>query len=86
MPKANYDDMWFTDKSHVRAFRQGREGAWLTRRGFDGLYYPGECACKVDDLYPCGERQNCEPGVLKPCPETCGEHDWHIGKPEAENS
>lgn len=57
------------------------EAVWLRRRGFDGLYFPGECACKVDDLYPCGERQDgCKPGVLKPCPSDCGEHDWHIGE------
>jgi len=71
------DDMTFVDASHVRAFRRNREYRWLKRRGFDGLYFPGECACKVDDLYPCGERCDCKPGVLKPC--DCGEHDWHIG-------
>lgn len=76
----------FIDKSHERAFRRGKEGNWLTARGFDGLWNSdGDCACKVDDLYPCGERDNCKPGVLKPCPPDCAEHDWHIGpKPTAE--
>jgi hypothetical protein len=57
------------------------EARQLKRAGYDGLYYPGECACKADDLYPCGERQTeCRPGYLRPCPpDTCGEHDWHIG-------
>ena len=68
------------DKGHARSVRQGREGNWLIKRGFDGLYNPGECACLADDLYPCGERGECYPGVKKPCPEDCGEHDWHIGK------
>ncbi len=27
----------------------------LKRDGFDGLYYPGECACLSNDLAPCGE-------------------------------
>lgn len=67
------------DMSHARAIRLGKEASWLTLRGFDGLWSQGECACKVDDLYPCGERQNCQPGYLTTCPPTCGEHDWHIG-------
>lgn len=66
------------DKSHARAIRKGREANWLTRRGFDGLYCVGQCACRVDDLYPCGERQDCSPGVLMDC--DCGEGcGWHIG-------
>ena len=67
------------DKSHARAIRRGKESIWLTRRGYDGLWCQGECACKVDDLYPCGERQDCHPGYVTPCPPDCGEHDWHIG-------
>lgn len=43
----------------------------LKSGGFTGLYYPGECACTLDDLAPCGECQrdegeefinDCEPG------------------------
>lgn len=32
--------------------------AKLIDDGFNGLYYPGECACVVDDLAPCGETQD----------------------------
>lgn len=28
--------------------------AKLQVEGYDALYYPGECACSVDDLAPCG--------------------------------
>ena len=38
---------------------------YLDREGFDGLYNPdGDCAA----------------GYLQPCPDSCQEHDWHIGK------
>jgi hypothetical protein len=32
--------------------------------GYDGLYDPGECACLVDDLFPCGmcNSNGCLPG------------------------
>lgn len=26
----------------------------LKAEGYGGLYYPGECACGIDDLMPCG--------------------------------
>ena len=55
---------------------------YLDREGFDGLYNPdGGCACKVGDLAPCGEiHGDCAAGYLQPCPDSCQEHDWHIGK------
>lgn len=54
------------------------ESSQLVRNGYDGLYYPGECACLANDLYPCGERQpECRPGMKVPC--DCGDHDWHVG-------
>lgn len=64
-------------------WKPGRnEARQLKRAGYDGLYFPGECACLVEDLYPCGERQEgCRPGFKKPC--DCYEHDWHIGEREA---
>lgn len=34
-----------------------RIAAKLIDDGFDGLYYPGECACLLSDLAPCGETQ-----------------------------
>ncbi len=61
-----------------------REGAWLRNRGYDGLYYPGECACLVDDLYPCGERNDgCKSGYKGDCDDDCehegsGAGEWHI--------
>ena len=72
----------------LRVIRKGREAErdWLTRRGFDGLYFPGECACEADDLYPCGERhEDCEPGYKGNCTDACthegaGEGGWHISR------
>ncbi len=50
----------------------------MEKNKFDGLYAPGECACKNDDLVPCNEDfSRCLPGVLTPC--DCGEHSFHIG-------
>ena len=52
---------------------------YLKENGFDGLFFPGECACRADDLAPCENiLPGCQPGYLGPCPKTCGEHDWHI--------
>lgn len=70
-------------------WKPGRnEAKQLRRAGYDGLWNAdGDCACKVDDLYPCGERgDNCQPGVVKPCPSDCGEHDWHIGPKEGRHA
>lgn len=55
---------------------------YLEDNGFDGLWSEYDCACKKDNLMPCGGEDilNCEAGYLMPCPEDCGEHDWHIGK------
>ena len=53
--------------------------AHLIANGFDGLYSPSECGCKLGDLAPCGEMKgDCEPGYLQEC--DCGDHDWHIGQ------
>ena len=56
----------------------------LKRHGYDGLYNAGVCACKLDDLAPCGEvSSSCEPGVFtnEPCVNCCGDKpcDFHIG-------
>lgn len=54
---------------------------YLIENEYDGLYNVGECACKHDELAPCGEmEQDCIPGYLTPC--DCGEHDWHIASRE----
>lgn len=56
---------------------------YLEQNGYDGLFYPGECACRKSDLAPCGNiNEQCQPGYLQPCPESCGEHDWHINAPD----
>lgn len=49
----------------------------LKRNGFDGLFWQvggDSCACKLDDLCPCGEDDlDCQPGYLVPgCPPECG--------------
>ncbi len=56
--------------------------AYLVAHGYDGLYSSGECGCKTDDLMPCLHDAigDCRPGYFQPCPEDCGEHEWHIGK------
>ena len=57
---------------------------YLEKNGFDGLYYPGECACKLSNLFPCEDTPvDCIAGYLNKCPEDCEEHDFHIG-PEKE--
>lgn len=58
----------------------------LEQNGYDGLFYDGECACKVGDLAPCGEiNGGCEPGYLRVFQDGCGGNcsagggcDWHI--------
>jgi len=54
---------------------------YLKTYGYDGLYSDNECACKLDDLVPCGELQlDCRAGYLTPCDGTCapGDCDFHI--------
>ena len=52
---------------------------YLKKGGYDGLFNAGECACEVDNLFPCeAPADDCKPGHFAPCPKTCGEHDWHI--------
>ena len=54
----------------------------LEAGGFDGLYnVDGACACKADDLFPCGlPCEGCHAGYLSECDGTCdtGECDFHI--------
>jgi hypothetical protein len=56
----------------------------LKRHGYDGLFSPDVCACKIGDLAPCGcDMSGCEPGVFMegPCSNCCGDKqcDFHIG-------
>lgn len=51
---------------------------------YDGLFNIDEpCACKMGDLWPCGDGPftNCEAGVKMKCPkdEHCDCGSWHIG-------
>lgn len=57
---------------------------YLEDNGYDGLWNEYDCACKNDDLMPCGVEDaiNCEAGYLTGCPHDCGEHNWHIGRKE----
>ena len=57
---------------------------WLTENGYDGLYYPGECACKISELFPCGDYEEmleCEPGYIRDADhgEESSGYDWMIG-------
>lgn len=50
---------------------------YLIDNGYDGLHTPGECACKLDDLWPCGEDLSlCEPGYLADC-KGCNHYQDH---------
>ena len=57
----------------------------LDRNGYDGLYRADVCACKRDDLAPCGcLAEGCEPGVLVDveCCDNCTPSEpcgFHIG-------
>ena len=57
---------------------------YLQEHGYDGLFFPGECACEVGDLAPCGEYiGGCRVGYKAVCPEdeqcdACAEGSWHI--------
>ena len=64
----------------------------LEQSGFDGLYVPGECACLLDDLAPCGSVQadrdgwinGCVPGHRHNDPRPGHEHEWVLmGSKEA---
>ena len=48
---------------------------YLRENGYDGLYNPGECACLVGDLAPCGEvGHDCMAGMRKSgCAPGCGQ-------------
>lgn len=68
---------------------------WLKENGYDGLY-SDQCACKQDDLFPCGGEyiQDCKAGYFSKCNPDC-DHEgyepddpdcWHIqsNKPETD--
>ncbi len=59
--------------------------AYLKEHGYDGLYYPGECACKIGDLASCDNLNlECQPGYITTFPNgamcSCGQGcTFHIG-------
>lgn len=56
---------------------------YLKKNGFDGLFQPGECACKIGELGPCDHLcLDCEPGYITETPG--GEFDWIIEREKRE--
>ena len=55
---------------------------YLEKNGYDGLYNAdGQCACKRDVLFPCGEDfGECSPGYRGACNGSCDDPpcDFHI--------
>lgn len=49
---------------------------YLKDNKYDGLYYPGECACSIEDgLMPCdGDSSECKSGIFGKCSD-CKEKD-----------
>ena len=64
--------------------------SWLMQNGYTGLFYSGECACEIDDLFPCGEIERyCEAGYKVDCTENCNHDDlcdWHIQREKPNES
>lgn len=58
---------------------------FLRDNGYDGLYSEDDCACKLDDLFPCAYAgvECCQPGYLQK--EKMPDVDFCIGpdKPDA---
>jgi len=54
---------------------------FLEANGYDGLYHPARCACKKDDLMPCGEvGAFCKAGYFRqPSEEDDLGADFYIG-------
>lgn len=61
----------------------------LQASGCTGLYYPGECACTIDDLAPCGQQEQedgddwingCEPGFKHDDPRPGHAGDWMVSR------
>ncbi len=51
---------------------------YLISKKYDGLYCH-DCSCDIEDLFPCTDYSGeCRPGIKVPCPDDCGDHDFHI--------
>lgn len=45
---------------------------YLKENKYDGLVYPGECGCLIEDLCPCGtDFLECVPGHKTICDSDC---------------
>lgn len=52
---------------------------YLTQNGYDGLFFPGECACLKEDLEPCGHlNKDCQPGYRVESTNPDDDCDWYI--------
>ena len=57
---------------------------YMKDHGYTGLFYPGECACAINDLAPCGEDHTaCRLGYVVEASEH-SEYEFYVqGKKEA---
>ena len=60
---------------------------YLDNNGYDGLYMDGECACRKDDLAPCGNIDaSCEPGYYMTEPRDADSGGFWIGPVKQDRS
>lgn len=57
--------------------------SYLKQHGFDGLFSPGECACLLEDLAPCGAEgiAECVAGYKHPGDD---EYDFYVKSEKVE--
>ena len=56
---------------------------YLVDNGYDGLFSPGNCSCRISELMCCGEScEYCEPGYFIPSdsPDFDNDYDYMIGR------
>jgi hypothetical protein len=74
-----------TGRELMADFESHRDARRITlfAAGYQGLYYPGECGCTIEDLAPCGDLDclfDCQPGYRLTGADM---FDFYIGqKPE----
>jgi len=61
---------------------------WLEDNGFNGLFHDsGECACKIDDLMPCGGPcLECEAGYVVSATDDEGEEGFRVSRNKPETT
>lgn len=58
----------------------------LKQQGYDGLYLPEECACKLSDLIPCEEiNVYCCPGYIEYVENDTNGYDFYIHSEKPDN-